>query len=816
MRTDARRRAAAVAASLVLLSLSAATTARATGGSTPQPAATALDVKSACVAAPQPGAAACLSLIRTDVAQRLQPRLAPHQAPSGFGYGPAALQNAYLLPSANAGSGQTVAIVDAFDYPSAEADLATYRAAWDLPPCTSASGCFRKVNQDGQDAPLPPAAGGTGWATEEALDIEMASAVCPNCDIVLVEANSALITDLGSAVNTAVAMGVHYVSNSYGAPEYDGEGADDTAYYTHPGAALTVASGDDGFGVQFPSSSPHVVSVGGTSLTTAANARGWAEAAWNGAGSGCSKSQPKPGWQVDPGCANRVNTDVSAVADPATGVAVYDTYDRTGWLQVGGTSVAAPIIASVYALVGTPPAAESYPASYLYAHASGLNDVTTGTNGSCAPTYLCTAGPGYDGPTGLGTPNGVGAFGAPSGNIVTLANPGDQDATQDVPFSLQMRATDTDAGQVLTFSATGLPNGLSIDSGSGLVSGTPTGVGDNLITITATDGTDASASAKFTIRVASPVRFAGPGAQASYVGQPVRLAVPASDAVAGRTLTYSAGALPAGLSLDPATGVVTGLPTGGYTAASVSAQDSAGRSSDDPFIWYVAPAQVSARTGTIHLGRDCLDARAGITSVAACTGRASQLWTVEPDGTVAGADGCLTTGGTLSPCTATAAQQWRIASFGELVNPASGTCLTGSPAGGVGVALCTGTASQRWTAPPGPIVSAVTGMCADTGSATSGHLQVWYCATTDAQAWVVQPDGTVRVGRECLAATGGDARLDRCDGSAAQQWRVRPDGTVVHQASGDCLADPGDNAVVATRLITEPCRSTAGQLWHIE
>jgi subtilase family serine protease len=170
---------------------------------------------------------------------------------------------------------------------------------------------------------------------------------------------------------------------------------------------VTASSGDSGYGTLWPAAIPSVVAVGGTSLVRSNTARGWTESAWSGAGSGCT-GEPKPSWQHDAGCSNRTMADVSAVADPRTAVAVYDTYNEPGWMAFGGTSVASPIIASVYALAGN--SKTSSAASIPYAHTSALFDVTTGSNGSCSPAYLCTAGPGYDGPTGLGTPNGTGAF----------------------------------------------------------------------------------------------------------------------------------------------------------------------------------------------------------------------------------------------------------------------------------------------------------------------------------------------------------------------------------------------------------------------
>src|SRR5262249_54078887 len=344
--------------------------------------------------------ATCFSVRRTDIPARRA--LAPQVVPAGFG--PADLQAAYALPSSTGGVGQTVGIVDAFDAPSAEADLAIYRAQFGLPPCTTANGCFRKVNQQGNPSPLPVP--NAGWAEEIALDIDMVSAICPNCNILLVEADTNSLTNLGTAVNTAVSLGPQFVSKRYGANEFRSETSSD-AFYHHPGVAVTASSGDSGFGTSYPAASQFVTAVGGTHLTGSGTT--WAETAWSGAGSGCSRYEAKPTWQTDARCNRRTIADVSAVADPATGVAVFST-EAGGWAVFGGTSVSSPIIASVYALAGTPGAADT-PASYPYAHPGNLRDVTSGSNGSCHRNlYLCTAGPGYDGPTGLGTPQGTGAF----------------------------------------------------------------------------------------------------------------------------------------------------------------------------------------------------------------------------------------------------------------------------------------------------------------------------------------------------------------------------------------------------------------------
>jgi len=364
-----------------------------------------VNVVRSCAAPARPGFASCYALRRTDLSSVRADlaRISPNALPSGFG--PADLQSAYKL-NASGGAGVTVAIVDAFDNPNVESDLATYRSTFGLPAAN-----FRKVNQNGQASPLP--ATDVGWGEEESLDVDMVSAICPNCSILLVEANDNSLANLGASVNTAAALGAKFVSNSYGGGEFSGETGSDTQFYEHAGVAVTASSGDSGFGVQYPAASQFVTAVGGTSLTRASNSRGWSETAWSGAGSGCSAFEARPSFQsgVATNCSRRAEADVSAVADPNTGVAVADTFGTGGTFFVfGGTSVAAPIIASVYALAGTP-AAGTFPNSYPYAHTSSLFDVTSGSNARrCRQNVLCRAGAGWDGPTGFGTPNGTGAF----------------------------------------------------------------------------------------------------------------------------------------------------------------------------------------------------------------------------------------------------------------------------------------------------------------------------------------------------------------------------------------------------------------------
>ncbi|AGS69859.1 putative Ig domain-containing protein [Streptomyces collinus] len=444
-----------------------------------------------------PGHASCFAQRRTDIRQRLASALAA-AAPSGLS--PANLHSAYNLPTSG-GSGLTVAVVDAYNDPNAESDLATYRSTYGLSACTKANGCFKQVSQTGSTTSLPT--NDTGWAGEEALDLDMVSAVCPNCNIVLVEASSANDSDLGIAENEAVSLGAKFVSNSWGGSESSTQTSEDTQYFKHPGVAITVSSGDSAYGAEYPATSQYVTAVGGTALSTASNSRGWSESVWHtssteGTGSGCSAYDPKPSWQTDASCSKRMEADVSAVADPATGVAVYDTYGGSGWAVYGGTSASAPIIAGVYALAGTP-ASGDYPAKYPYAHTGNLYDVTSGSNGSCTTSYFCTARTGYDGPTGWGTPNGTTAFtgGTSTGNTVTVTNPGSQSTTTGGSVSLQIKASDS-AGAALTYSASGLPTGLSVNSTSGLISGTASTAGTYQVTVTATDSTGASGATSFT------------------------------------------------------------------------------------------------------------------------------------------------------------------------------------------------------------------------------------------------------------------------------------------------------------------------------
>jgi len=366
-------------------------------------------------------------------------------------------------------STQTIGIIDAYDDANAEADLEIYDKEFGLPACTEANGCFRKVNQEGGKAPLPSSTGeeAQSWAGEIATDVEIAHGVCESCHILLVEANSAEYSELEIAEETAVRLGATEISNSWGGSEP----VADSPAFNHPGVVITASAGDNGYlnwaaekeeepGVDYPASSPHVVAVGGTRLILNKPGNTWkSETVWNdggqnskgereGAGAGgggCSAlftaqpwQQSVPDWSTV-GCGeHRAVADVSADADPYTGVAVYDSTPfegSTGWATIGGTSLASPLVASVFALAGGAGGVE-YPARTLYENEvkapGSLHDVESGSNGeclkpfdgktgisgctineeaaNCSPKAICIAGPGYDGPTGVGTPQGIAAF----------------------------------------------------------------------------------------------------------------------------------------------------------------------------------------------------------------------------------------------------------------------------------------------------------------------------------------------------------------------------------------------------------------------
>ncbi len=326
-------------------------------------------------------------------------------SPLATALSPAQLRAAYNL-NGTSGAGRTVAIVDAYGYPNLERDLGIYRAQYGMPACTRANGCLKVIDQNG-GTNLPRT--NVGWAQEQALDVDAVSAACPDCKIVMVQTKTNAFTNLGQGVITASQQaGVVAISNSYGG----GDAADSTygTYYNHPGIAVTASTGDNGYkGASYPASSTYVTAVGGTSLKMSGTMR-VSETVWSGAGSGCStlNTALAAAASFSTGCAKRAMADVSAAADPNTGgLSVYSptTAKNSSWSQYGGTSESAPIIAAVYALAGG-----GYSNATPYQHPGSLFDITSGNNGSCPTTQWCTARTGWDGPTGLGTPNGTGAF----------------------------------------------------------------------------------------------------------------------------------------------------------------------------------------------------------------------------------------------------------------------------------------------------------------------------------------------------------------------------------------------------------------------
>jgi subtilase family serine protease len=316
------------------------------------------------------------------------------------------LRDAYKIDT-DGDSSTIIAIVDAYGYDNAESDLAVYRAQFGLPPCTTDNGCFKKLNQQGQEGGYPKQ--DIHWAEESALDLDMASAMCPNCKLYLIEATTNQLAALGFSENTAASLGAHVISNSYAGGEA-GSQPYETRYYDHPGIAVTASTGDNGYEVLFPASSPHVIAVGGTHLVRDGSSRGWSETVWKGAGSGCSALYEKPAWQTDTGCTNRMVGDVAADADPATGAAVYGPNSNgvSTWLVLGGTSLAAPLVGGIFGnnagKVNAASTAYKKPKKRLF-------DIKSGSNGVCSPAYFCNGEKGYDGPTGNGTPNGIAAFG---------------------------------------------------------------------------------------------------------------------------------------------------------------------------------------------------------------------------------------------------------------------------------------------------------------------------------------------------------------------------------------------------------------------
>jgi Ricin-type beta-trefoil lectin domain len=690
-----------------------------------------------------------------------------HPAAANSSYGPTQLRSAYAIASAAAskGKGVLVAIVDAHSDPKLASDLASYRSHFHLGACTTKSGCLKILNQSGKASPLPSP--DKGWATEESLDVDMVSAICPKCHILVVEATTPATTDLGAAEKTAVAKGARYVSNSWSGPEFFGDDGTNPDF-NHPGDVIDFAAGDFATGPAYPTDLQYVTAVGGTSLKHAKNKRGWSESAWgvNSAGAegtagGCSVQEPKPSWQraddnESTGCANRTENDVSAVADPNTGVLIFDSYKSSpsGLFDIGGTSAATPIITSIYALAGTP-SRGSYPAEYPYLHTSKLFDVTTGVSGKCESfrQYLCHGKKGYDGPTGLGTPNGTGAF-ANTAHLVSLVNPGTQDSSPNSPFSLKITGLDTGHATSLKWSATGLPSGLTIsavaNSTNGKITGTLPGSATTFhVTVTAKDGS-----------VTGTTHF---------------------NIVTVPTLTLASSPGPVALTADNLC-----LAASGTT---VQVQNCSGQN----FTITSGPAPDDVQT--ISTGSQCLTvASSGSHNVS------------------------------LSPCNGGLAQAWQYSGFGLLFSPATGGCLAaanGSAGAQVQAKNCNfGSTEQQWSLPAGPITVGGNSLCLNNPSGTT--LQVATCNGAGSEKFAFLSDGLVASNSGlCLDAPNSDLTqtaitlTSRCDDQDVfELWSPGSFGEITSFNFSLCLTDK-NNGGPGTAVVQNDCYGDAGQNWGI-
>ncbi len=706
------------------------------------------------------------------------------------------LQSAYDLATAAAanGAGTTVSIVDAYRDPNVVTDLAAYRSEYGLPACDSATGegCVTTYSETGGSASSVPVDPTGGWEVEESLDVDMVSAICPLCHLALYEANSTALTDLGPAENTA-AKASKFVSNSWGGLDYPGESANDTVYFNHPGVVTAFASGDDGYGAGYPASSELVTSVGGTDLTGSTG--DWSQTVWNNADgateSGCSSGEPKPAWQTDTGstgCANRTENDVSAVADGPDGISIYDSYDSSttcgGWCSVGGTSAATPIITSVYALAGTP-AANTYPSSYLYQNeGAGLTRITSGNDSVSAGgstytcesdrQYLCNAADslsdGYNGPTGWGTPNGadLSAFTNTSTDVVSAINPGTYDLQAGVSYALPAIEAYDSAGNAVTYSATGLPSGLTINSSTGAISGklssTPA---TSAVTVTVSDGS-----------AASNISF---------------------DIVSIASLDTDYHAVSGAVHLDLDNKCMDDTNNSSANLNKVQIYTCNGEASQN---WTYEPDTEPGTAGVVEHNGKCLDVHRGGTT----------------NGTLLD----------LYSCNGSGSQQWYLTGdLGELYNPQSGKCAEDPYSSTVNgrqldIWTCNAGDNQAWTVPASPAQSGVTGKCLDDKGASSANgniIDSYSCNGQASQKWTLGLDETLKVEGKCLDATGLGttdgtlAQLWNCNDGVNQVWYITGTGEIENLNSEKCLADPGNSTTNTTQLALEDCTGQPGEIW---
>jgi Ricin-type beta-trefoil lectin domain len=737
----------------------------------PHPSRLPFGARRVCPVPSQPGQMECMSVIRGGT-ENAAAGMRPARATPGFG--PSSLLSAYNLTAASArgGRGKTIALVAAFSDPSAAGNLANYRRHYKLPACTRASGCLRIVNEHGKARPLPPA--NADWALVESQGLDMVSAICPKCHILLVEAASNFITDLGAAENTAVAKGAKFVSNGWSGGEFVGEQADDH-YFNHPGVAVTFAAGNAGYGPAYPTDSQYVTAVGGTSLSRVRTRRGWTESVWAATGSGCSTFEAKPSWQrvhaTGPsGCLNRAENDVAAVANPNTGAAIYDTYRQSGWLETGGTSVASTIIAAVYALAGTP-AARTYPASYPYRHATDFHQVATGSNGTCESNrqYLCHGEHGYNGPGGLGTPLGTAGFSDSGARPVTLVDPGTQDRETGAAFALRIKGLDANRRAAsLAYSATGLPAGLSVRSArhstDGMITGTLPGSAHAFaVTVTAKDRrTRQSGSTRFTIVAVASMR-------------------PSAPANSQLKLAFGADCLDG---------------NGGASGDSVVVDQSC----QEQFLqWAYIPGGAPGGPGELSL----------VGSGGLCLALAGSL-------------------GQLAACAPGAANQtWAYPGFSQLENPSTGRCLGDANPGhqGTQVSLlaCGQSSAQTWTFTSANAQSAIPGLClAFRSGSPPASLEVAACGGGTHQSFQFEPNGIIEAGNGCVVGAslrrdGAAPVVSGCGSGTdpAETWHSGPNGELINQGTGLCLDDPGNSTASGTKVLLEDCYGQPGEIWAV-
>jgi hypothetical protein len=541
-----------------------------------------------------------------------------------------------------------------------------------------------------------------------------------------------------------------------------------------------ASAGNNGYGRTFPGDLPYVTSVGGTTLARSSfNTRGWTETAWTDTNSGCSALEVKPSWQRSDsspvtGCPNRTQNDVSADADPNSGVAVYDSYQRSSkWTKQGGTALAAAIVTAAYALAGSP-APRTYPVSYLYQHPTrDLHDVTSGSNGGCAdnPAYICNAAKGFDGPAGLGTPDGAGAFTAVGTDPVTLMDPGTQDAQAGEQIQFSITGLDSRAGSVLRYTAAGLPAGLSIaarahSTDAVILGNLPATPHSYTVTVTGTDTrTGRAGTTRFLV-------------------------------VATGSLTPSA---------PPTTTIMTDI-------------------------------DAVNRTGSECLDGGNQTVGAAVT-VELCENYLGENWTYLPEGNPGGPAEITSSGVCLglvgaAPVLVRCDQSnqsdgWYLSYGGLLVNAATNTCLdAGQYAGPLTMQACNGSLpGQQWQVQHSTLQSAIPGICIAAADTAPNFTQTYYgpvevepCGQTGLDyQFVFQPTNSIWSGFGCMSsAFGGLESGSICGGPNLEgDWIVIGAGELMDEGTGLCAGDPGDSTEAGTQLQLEPCYGGLGELWSI-